>query len=216
MTWIVIMALALLAFLIAVFVFKAPSGTREAIGAALLLGIAGYALQGSPDEPGAPKAAPADAISDPAALVKARGEVSNREGLPTNRWIVIADALARNGQYADASQVLLGAVEHDPGNAEAWLAIGNALVAHAEGYLTPAALFAYNKAQAADPKSPGPPFFLGMALAQSGRFAEARSTWADLLKRSPEKAPWRKDLEGRLQRLDMIIAAQGGQQPGSQ
>jgi hypothetical protein len=89
--------------------------------------------------------------------------------------MVIADALARHGQYGDAAGVLLGAVEKDPDNAEAWLALGNALVGHAEGTLTPPALYAYRRAARPRPSIPVRPSFLGLALAQSGLASRKRA-----------------------------------------
>src|SRR5690606_18598839 len=125
-----------------------------------------------------------------------------------NNFLIIGDALARNGRYADAATVMLGAVEKDPKNGEAWLAMANALTSHADGQLTPASLFAFQRAADADPAHPGPPFFLGMALAQSGRVAEARNLWAELLQRTPPDAPWRADLEDRMKQIDAFIARQ--------
>ena len=116
--------------------------------------------------------------------------------------------MTRHGQYADAATILRGAVEKDPANGQAWLAMANALVGHSQGMLSPAALYAYRRASAADPQAPGPPFFLGMALAQSGRLAEARTLWATLLARAPADAPWRADLGKRLEMLDRFIAQQ--------
>ena len=43
---------------------------------------------------------------------------------------------------------------------------------------------------------------MGMALAQSGRLAEARTIWAELLARAPAQAGYRADLEARLARID--------------
>ncbi len=210
MTWVFVVLLGLAAFGLAVFVLKAPRRTWELTGSALMLGLAGYALQGSAGLPGAPKVARERASGDPAALVAARRQLSGGTPVAGDQWTIIADALARNGQYADAAGVLLGATEHDPNNAEAWLALGNALVAHAEGALTPPALYAYNRAAAAAPDSPGPPFFLGLALAQSGKLDEGRALWAQLLAGAPKDAPWRADLEARLARLDAFIAGQRG------
>jgi len=213
MTWVVAIGTAVAAFALLAFVLKAPRHGWEATGAALLLGIAGYGLQASPGLEGAPKQAARSVESDPGALVKARTAVSDSELPPSNKWVVIADGLARNGQNAEAVEVLLGAVDEDPENGEAWLAMGNALVSHADGLLTPAGLYAFQKAADAEPEHPGPPFFLGLALAQSGRFGEARSLWSELLERSAEDAPWRENLERQLQRLDGIIAQQQGQLP---
>ena len=209
MSWALIIALAALAFAALVFLFKVPRGGWEAVGAALLLGLAGYALQGSPAQPGAPKAPAAQNKGNGQALVAARQQLRASGAQGTSSWLVIGDAMARNGQYADAASVLLGAVEKNPQDAEGWLALGNALVGHSEGALTPAALYAYQRAATADPAHPGPPFFLGLALAQSGRLSEGRAMWAELLARSPKDAPWRADLAERLGKLDQFIAANG-------
>ncbi|MDG2005248.1 MAG: cytochrome C biosynthesis protein [Novosphingobium sp.] len=214
MSWVLAIGLALAAFLVLVFFLKVPRSGWEATGAALLLGIAGYGLQASPGLDGAPKPAAQKIASDPGALVKARGSVSESELPPNNKWVVIADGMARNGQFANAAQVLLGAVEDNPQNGEAWLALANALVSHAEGILTPASLYAFQKASNADPEHPGPPFFLGLAMAQSGRFGEAKALWSELLDRTPEDAPWRENLEMQLGRLDDILAQQEGVQTG--
>lgn len=216
MIWALAILTALAAFLLAVLL-RAPRKGWEAIGAALLVGIAGYAFQASPGLSGAPKEAPDQAVKSGAAMVQARQQLAQAQasGQGLNRWLVIGDALARNGQYGDAAGVILGAVKQDPKNADAWLAMANALVGHAEGNLTPAALYAYGRAAQADPAHPGPPFFLGLALAQSGKLTEARGLWAELLARSPKDAPWRGDLAERLQRLDAFIAMQAQQQAGT-
>lgn len=210
MTWLAAILLALLAFVLAAFVLRAPRKGWEAIGAALLLGIAGYGLQASPGVPASPTQPREQVAGDPGALVKARGEVTRSGIPPTDRWVVIADALARNGQFASAAEMLRGATDADPKNAEAWLAMANALVAHADGALTPASLYAYRRAANAAPEHPGPPYFLGLAYAGSGRFTEAQGLWRKLLAATPPDAPWRADLVDKIARLDAIVAAQQG------
>lgn len=210
MTWAVIILLAVAVFGLAIFVFRVPAGPREALAAALLFGIAGYAMQGSPFQPAAPKAAGADPADESAFLVDARSQISNSTIPPTNRWVIIADGLSRNGQNAEAAQILRSAVKEDPKNSEAWLSMANALLAHADGTLTPAASYAYHRAAAADEKAPGPPFFLGLALAQSGQFAQARDMWADLLLHSKPDARWRPVVAAELVRLDAFIKAASG------
>ncbi|MBA3055184.1 MAG: tetratricopeptide repeat protein [Sphingomonadales bacterium] len=211
MTWAIVIGLALLVFGLIAFALRAPRASWEVIGAALLLGIAGYALQGRPGQPGSPRE-PAETIANKGDAGVAERQKLGSEADLGDKHLVIADALARHGQFADAAEVLGGAVELDPANAEAWLAMGNALVGHAEGTISPASIYAYGQAATAAPDSPGPPFFLGMALIQSGRLAEGRSVWADLLARSPADAPWRGDLDKRLAELDRFMA--GGQPAG--
>ena len=214
MTWVLVGGLALLVFLAVVILFRLPRSGWEVLGAALLVGIAGYALQGSPGLPGAPKAPPERIAGGGTAAVGERQKLE-QGAVQGNQHVIIADALARHGQFADAAEVLRGAVDKDPANAEAWLAMGNALVGHAEGTISPAAIYAYGRAARAAPDSPGPPFFLGMAMIQSGQIAQGRQLWADLLARSPKEAPWRGDLEKRLGELDSFMARQMAAQGGS-
>ncbi|MBC2664856.1 tetratricopeptide repeat protein [Novosphingobium flavum] len=208
MTWVAVIALALVIFAVIAFVFRVPRVTWEVVGAALLLGLAGYALQGSPGARSAPKA-PAEQVSGGSAEdIAARQKLADGAGMG-DKNLIIADALARHGQFADAAAVLRIATDKDPKNGEAWLTMANALVGHAEGTISPAAIYAYGRASEASPDSAGPPFFLGLALIRSGRFDEGRKLWADLLARSPKEAPWRGDLEKRLGELDAFLARQG-------
>ncbi|MFT4027984.1 MAG: tetratricopeptide repeat protein [Novosphingobium sp.] len=209
MTWALVILLALAALLAMCWLLEKPRSGRTAIAAALLVGLAGYAAQSHPSLPGSPTAARETVKGDAAAVATRQSLSAAPPG--SDKWIVIADAMARNGRYADAATVLRGSVKHDPNNAEAWLAMANALVSHADQRLSPAALLAFRRAEAAQPANPGPPFFLGLALAQSGRLEEGRTVWADLLARTPPDAPWRADLMLRLQELDAFIAEQAAQ-----
>ena len=106
--------------------------------------------------------------------------------------------------------MLRSAIRQSPRDADLWVALGNALVGHGDGFISPAAQFAFQRAADIAPDHPGPPFFMGLALAQSGRLVEARTVWAQLLAQAPKEASYRADLEQRLARLDGMIAAQGG------
>lgn len=205
MSWVLVAGLAGLAFAAMAWLLKTPRGAWEAAGAALLLGLTGYALQGSPSLPAAPKA-PAEKIAGSAAAEVAERQKLAQSAPMSDRDLVVADALARHGQFADSAEFLRGAVARNPNNAEAWLAMANSLVGHAEGTISPAAIYAYGQSARAAPDSPGPPFFLGMALLRSGRLREGRAVWADLLARTAADAPWRADLAGRLGELDQFLA----------
>lgn len=213
MIWVFVIGLAVILFVLIAVVLKAPRSGWEVIGAALLLGIAGYGWQGSPGLRGAPKAAAEQAAGGAAAAAAAEVEARQKlaKGDPmADKHVVIADALARHGQFADAAEVLRGAVERDPDNADAWLAMANSLVGHAEGTISPAAVFAYDEAARAAPGSPGPGFFKGLALIRSGQLEEGRKTWAALLAQTPADAPWRADLQQRLGELEQFLARQQG------
>ncbi|MCW1382811.1 tetratricopeptide repeat protein [Novosphingobium sp. KCTC 2891] len=212
MTWVLILLIALAAFGVLAFVLKMPRAGWEITGAALLFGIAGYALQGHPGYAGAPKQAVENEKAADAALLKQRQEMGESFGKGAS-WLTLADGLSRQGQFGAAADVLKTAVEKNPDDADLWVAFGNALVGHSDGLITPAAQFAFQKAATIAPEHPGPPFFMGLALAQSGRLADARAIWAELLKRSPADAPYRADLESRLARIDSMLAAAGQAAP---
>jgi cytochrome c-type biogenesis protein CcmH len=208
-TWLLVLLAAAAVFAALVTLLKLPRAGWELVGAALLVGIAGYALQGSPGQPGAPKPPVENAASADEALLKQRQGMGEAFGSGQS-WLILADGLSRGGQYASAAQVLRKGLQQSPKDPDLWVALGNALVAHSEGFISPAAQFAFQRAATLSPQHPGPPFFMGLALAQSGRLAEARTIWAALLARAPAEAPWKADLEARLARLDAMIGQGGG------
>jgi cytochrome c-type biogenesis protein CcmH len=203
--WVLVLGLALASFAAMVLVFRLPRAAWTTALAALVLGLAGYAAQGSPNLPGAPKAA--------APLVPGEGEnlvELRRAVLPDDLWshhnaIITADGLTRRDRYGDAATILLGATRANPRDGEAWLALGNNLVAQADGVITPAAQLAYRRAEAAAPRSPGVPFFVGVAQLQAGNFLDARGLWAEAAQRAPEGSEARKTIESRIARLDAVV-----------
>lgn len=212
MTWIVLIVAAAAVFAGLVWLLKLPRHGWELVGAALLVGIAGYALQGHPGLPGAPKKPVETLASVDEALLEQRQSMGETFGSGQS-WLIIADGMSRRGQYASAAQILRKGVEKSPRDPDLWVALGNALVAHSDGFISPAAQFAFQRAAVLSPQHPGPPFFMGLALAQSGRLAEARVIWAELLDRAPPEASWKVDLEARLARLDAMIGSTGAAAP---
>lgn len=206
MGWALVIALAVAALAAFVAVFKAPRRTWEALAAALVFGLAGFALQARPDLPGAPKAATISVPKDAAAMVEARRELFDDSKVASNKYLVLADGYTRSGDFRNAATFALSAAEQQPSSAEAWLALGTNLLGHAGGALTPAAEYAFRRAIAADPAHPAAAYFLGMTLAQNDRLPEARTVWVALLERTPVDAPWRAGLMQSLARLDEFMA----------
>lgn len=212
--WIIAIALAALAFAALVRVFRLPRGGREVAGVAIVVGLLGYALQGSPGEAGRPTPPRVDTPdATTAGLIALRQAMGNPYGQGRD-YLITADAFARAGHYGDAAKMLRGAIRKHPGDADLWLALGNALVGHTDGRITPGARYAYRQAATIAPGHPGVPLFLGMALAQSGDFREARAAWQGLLDMpGMEDAPWRPELAAKIARLDALIAMQEGGAP---
>ena len=159
--------------------------------AALFVAATGYAVQGSPDLPGAP-ASGAEA-RDFLPLTEARHAFFG-DFTPAEPWLRMSEALARDGQSEDAVNILQNAVRRYPADPQLWIGLGNALVDHARG-LTPPAELAYQRAAAAAPGHPAAPFFYGLALARSGDRPAAVEIWKRILEKAPPKASWRPLVE---------------------
>jgi cytochrome c-type biogenesis protein CcmH len=203
--WLAVGALALAAFAFAVLALRLPREGFTLFGAVLVFGLAGYAWQGSPEQPSAPKAPAAEAGAQGEAMVEGRAALFDRT-IPPPDYLVTSDAFARRGQFADAAGLLQKGLAENPRDLEGWLALGLALVGHADGFVTPAAVQAFGRAKAIDPAHPGAEYFLGYAYLQSGEVRAARSVWAGLVANSPPDAPWREGLEAEIARLDDMIA----------
>lgn len=201
MIWLLVSMTALLSALALIWLGKVPSASRPLLGAAVMLGMAGYALHGQPNLPGKPVR---QALEQPdtfgQALTDRQRGMSDRFG-PAAMWISMSDGFMRTGKTQMAAQALQKALLKYPDNVDLWVGLGNALVAHGGGTISPAAALAFEEAARRDPDHPAPPFFAGLAMAQSGDFAGAERIWVALKRRTPEDAPWAEDLQMRLAQL---------------
>ncbi len=209
MTWLPILALAGLGFLAAALLFGLARSGWTLFGATLLFGLAGYALHGAPGQPAAPSVGPERVVETGELMVEARREFYDPVGSMPSRYVVSSDGFARRGQYEDAANFLRNAVAENPTDGEAWVALGNVLVEHAQGQLSAAALFAYARAEELDGDNPAPGYFVGLAMLRQGEFAQGRRMWADILADAPADAPWRPGLVERLDRLDTLLSGGG-------
>lgn len=209
MSWAII---ALLLAVVAVGLIlpgRLPRGLWELAGAALLFGVAGYAWQGRPGLPGAPRAAVESAPRFDEDMAKLRNSFGGQYG-QTGQWLTLSDGLARQGRTREAANVIASGLRAQPDDAALWVGMGNALVLHGGGFLSPSAEYSYQRAVQLAPQSSAAPYFYGLALAQSGQYGPARRIWSDLRDRVPEKSPLHAELEGYLVRLDRILAGQDG------
>ncbi len=203
MGWAIAAIMGLAMFGVLVRLGKVPRSAFELTGAALLLGLAGYAWQGEPEMTGVSVEPQEKPNSFDEESITSRDEMGNRFG-SAREWLVFSDALNRQGRHGAAANYLRNGVKEHPNDPDLWVGLGNALVVHADGVITPAAQFAFQRAANISPEHPGPPFFLGLAYAQSGNVDQARAIWSELLARSPEGAPWRADLESRLAAINRM------------
>lgn len=212
MTWLILLV-AILLIGGALWRFaRLPRGVIELTMTALLLGVAGYAWQGSPMQPGNPVKA-ADSEPPPqdisASLRKATASKFGAEG----EILSYADAYIKAGHSELAVKAVQSGLAKSPNSADLWVGLGNALVVHGDGQMSPAAQYAFEKAATLSPNHPGPPFFLGLGLAQAGKLEEAGEVWRGLLARAPDEAPWKADLVVRLTEIGQMPIAKDGEKP---
>ncbi len=188
--WILLALLAALALGV-VRLLGARGPMLHLAAAALLLGCAGYAVQGRPGLGGSPRSAGDTAAPVPLTAFRHAffGNFTS-----TEHWLLLSEALAQRGNTADAVGALNAAVRQYPNDPQLWVGLGNALVDQARG-LTPASEFAYRRAAELSPGYPAASFFLGVAKLRSGDRDSALAMWRDVLADAPAEASWRPLVE---------------------
>ena len=159
--------------------------------AALMLGAAGYALQGRPWLAGNPHLA---ATRPPPVPLTAARKALMGQFNAADMWMTISEGYASRGQTQDAVGVMNSAIRQRPTDYAMWVGLGNALSDHART-LTPAAQFAFARAAELAPGHPAPTFFLGLAEARAGQPARALKRWRQILANAPAEASWRPLVE---------------------
>jgi tetratricopeptide (TPR) repeat protein len=178
------------------------------VGAALMLGATGYALQGRPLLPGRPTAANATPLDVDPGLVQLREDLFGRYTADA-AYLTASDAMLRAGDAGAAVQVMLGGIRQYPASIELWTGLGTTLAAHDGNQVSPAALLAFDQAMRLSPRHPGPPFFAGLAYVRAGRFVDARPYWRRALALSPPAAAYRPAMVTRLALLDAFLGQAG-------
>lgn len=210
--WFLAFGLAALAFIAMLLVGRIPRSAHEITAAALLLGLAGYAWQGNPGLAGAPRTVKQiDAPFDEKLAEQRRG-LAERYG-PAGQWLVMSDGLGRQGKTKESANILLAGLRQTPNDPNLWLGLGNALVAHADGVVSPGADFAYRRALALDPDGLAPRYFYGLALARNGQLQAARDLWAPLAAATPPGSVIRTELDANIARIDSLLSGNGPVSP---
>lgn len=205
------MGWAMLALLLAVafaalVVLRVPRLLWSMAGAALMLGAAGYALQGRPTLPGQPARPDMRASVPDEGLIDLRTKMFGRYGADS-AYLIAADAMARSGSPRFEVQAILGGIRGAPNSAALWTALGDALVRHDRGQLSAPARFAFDQAIRLAPREPGPRFFLGLAQVRGNDFAAAERSWRQALTSTAPNASYRNAIAERITLLARLRTA---------
>ena len=204
MGWLMLVLIGVAAFL-ALWLGGVSKSLWSFVGAALMLGAAGYALQQRASVPGHPVESFAEPIQLDPAVIEMRDAMLGRF-TGDGAYLVAADGMTRSGDTRSAVQAVLGGITKYPNSLTLWTGLGSAYAQH-DGTVSPAALFAFRHAIHLAPSHPAPYYFLGLAYINSEQLAQARPYWARALALTPPGLSYRSQLADQLQRLDTYLAA---------
>ena len=149
---------------------------------------------GMPDQPLAERLAEESPAEDGAPDVEqmverlARRMEENPDDL--KGWLFLGRSFMVQERFDDAVKALANANRLGDNSPDIAANYGEALVAAAEGIVTPAARDQFQSSFEDDPLNPKARYYLALALAQEGRLDEALRAWVDLAAVSPPDAAW--------------------------
>jgi cytochrome c-type biogenesis protein CcmH len=131
----------------------------------------------------------------------------------TEGWRTLGWSYLNIGRFQKAAEAYARAIELDPDIAELRGDRIEALVAAADGIVTPDAKTGIDDTLKLDPKNVQARFFLGLAKEQEGDEASALAEWTDLLKDTNSDEPWAVDLKNRISELRRNMGVDGRARP---
>jgi cytochrome c-type biogenesis protein CcmH len=129
-------------------------------------------------------------------------------------WEVLAPVYLRMGRADDAVAAWRKAIVLNGDSPPRESALGEALVAAANGVVTDDAKQAFQKAVTGDPHDAKAGYYLGLADEQDGNSAAAAGKWRALLAQAPPDAPWAGFVREALARVTGAPAAEAGPKAG--
>jgi cytochrome c-type biogenesis protein CcmH len=176
-------------------------GIAALAGAGVLLaGTVGWKLM--PHDAATPSPAVATTAADPIAELQTAAH-QNPDNADT--WMALGDAQMAADNAPGAVPSFRRASVLAPTRAEPWSALGEALVkADPRDPFPAAALDAFKKASAIDPKDPRARYFLGVRRDLDGDHEGAVDAWFAILKDSPPGAPWAADVRRTIEQVARI------------
>jgi cytochrome c-type biogenesis protein CcmH len=183
---------------------------------AVALGL--YLKLGSPNVPGQPAFARSNVPVGNQSIASLVSQVEEHLARNPNDgagWEVIAPVYLRLGRFADAVAARRKAIALNGDNPARESALGEALVAAANGVVTDEAKTAFQHAVASDAKDPQARYFLGLADEQDGNREAAAVKWRALLKDAPANAPWAGFVGAALARVTNEPVASGNPSAGN-
>lgn len=203
--WIALGLLAALSLWAIILLGRLPKHLWQMAGAALLLGMTGYALQGRPAAPSSPAKSLAAEEDAAVQLVEIRAEMDQSFG-SAKRWLVTADSFAKQGEYKLAASYIQSGLKQNPNDPDLWSALGLQLMLASDGQMSPPAQLAFDKARVIRPSYPAPYYFAGLSRLFGQDIDGAIQLWEKTLSLATPNAKWKPRLESQLQAAKALQA----------
>ena len=172
-----------------------------------------YLRLGSPDVPDQPAFARINGVPGHQSIESLVSQVEAHLASNPNDgagWEVLAPVYLRMGRADDAVAAWRKAIALNGDSPPRESALGEALVAAANGVVTDDAKHTFQKAVAGDPHDAKAGYYLGLADEQDGNSAAAAGKWRALLARAPPDAPWAGFVREALARVTAAPTAETG------
>ncbi len=130
-------------------------------------------------------------------------------------WVLLGRSLIAIERYAEAVQALRTAAKLSGDDPDIASSMAEAMVFAAGEMVTPEAQAAFESVLTLRADDAAAQYYLGMALAQKGRPAEALKMWRKLASETPSDAPWRQDLVTLMQRAAEESGVELGEIPAA-
>lgn len=202
--WIAVLVLAVVAGGAMMFFVRQQRPLWSAVAAALVLGLAGYAWQGSPALEAAPAYAAPAKREAAEALLAMRADMDANYGV-AKQWLIMSDSYARDGNYRYAASFLQAGLRKHPRNGDLWAGLGLVLMLAGDGQMSPPAKMAFEKARLFAPLNRAPDYFAGLIELFEGRPAQTLAIWQKLVDGAPDKAIWKPKLESQVNGLKNML-----------
>lgn len=181
-----------------------PSRVILLIAGVLAAFAIGYAISVSQDDTSGSGAADSAAAVAPAGIPELE-KATKDDPQNGQAWQLLGAAYFNAARYEDAARAYTKAIGIDPDQPLVWSALGEARVMASErDPMPPAAVEAFEKSIALDPKDPRARYFMAVKRDLSGDHEGALSDWLALLEDTPADAPWRGDLVRTIEQVGQI------------
>jgi cytochrome c-type biogenesis protein CcmH len=131
-------------------------------------------------------------------------------------WRLLGRTYMEIGRYGEAANAFRQGQRLLPNDADIPSMLGEALALNAENTVTPAAVTAFERTMALQPRHPIARYYLALGRLQAGATREAFDSWLELAKESSPEAPWMRvlpeQLEGLAKQLKLDLATLWPQQ----